>query len=87
MREKGTGPHEVGRASVLRSAEHTKHGPRRDQRDGCHEGQRAPTASTFRRYDSISDKDLRVVAKRIGMSTGMTDHGATRARLVTVRSS
>ena len=45
------------------------------------------TASTFRRYNITSDEDLRAVAARMGMSSGITEPGAAKTRLVSVRSS
>jgi hypothetical protein len=44
-------------------------------------------ASTFRRYHITSDEDLRDVAERMGISSGITERGATKTRLTTVRSS
>lgn len=43
------------------------------------------TASTFRRYNITSDEDVRAVAERMGMSTGITGEGAGKTRLATVR--
>ena len=41
----------------------------------------------FRRYNITSDEDLRAVAERMGMSLGITEPGAAKPRLVTLRSS
>ena len=45
------------------------------------------TSSMFRRYNITSDEDLRAVAERMGMSAGITQSGATKTRLVSMRSS
>jgi hypothetical protein len=45
------------------------------------------TASMFRRYNITSDEDLRAVAERMGMSSGITETAAAKTRLVSVRSS
>ena len=45
------------------------------------------TASMFRRYNITSDEDLRAVAERMGMSSGITETAASKTRLVSVRSS
>jgi hypothetical protein len=43
------------------------------------------TASTFRRYNITSDEDLRAVAERMGMSTGITAPAAAETRRATAR--
>lgn len=43
------------------------------------------TASTFRRYNITSDEDLRAVAERMGMSTGITGQERAETRRATVR--
>jgi site-specific recombinase XerC len=45
------------------------------------------TRSMFARYNVTSDEDLRAVAERIGMSSGITEATAAKTRLVSVRSS
>ena len=45
------------------------------------------TASTFRRYNITSDEDLRAVAERMGMSSGISEPAVPQTRLVSVRSS
>jgi integrase len=45
------------------------------------------TSSMFRRYNITSDEDLRAVAERMGMSSGITEPGATKTRIVSMRSS
>jgi dienelactone hydrolase len=45
------------------------------------------TASMFRRYNITPDDDLRAVAERMGMSSGITESGAAKTRLVSMRSS
>jgi hypothetical protein len=45
------------------------------------------TRSMFARYNVTSDEDLRAVAERKGMSSGITEATAAKTRLVSVRSS
>jgi site-specific recombinase XerC len=45
------------------------------------------TRSMFARYNVTSDEDLRAVAERMGMSSGITEAAAAKTRLVSVRSS
>ena len=45
------------------------------------------TSSMFRRYNITSDEDLRAVAERMGMSSGITEPGPAKTRLVSMRSS
>ena len=45
------------------------------------------TASVFRRYNVTSDADLRAVAERMGMSTGITAPAASKTRVATLRQS
>ena len=45
------------------------------------------TSSMFRRYNITSDEDLRAVAERMGMSSGIAEPGATKTRIVSMRSS
>ena len=44
------------------------------------------TSSMFRRYNITSDEDLRAVAERMGMSSGITEPGTSKTRLVSMRS-
>lgn len=44
-------------------------------------------SSLFRRYNITSDEDLRAVAERMGMSSGITEPGVSKTRLVSMRSS
>jgi integrase len=44
------------------------------------------TSSMFRRYNVTSDEDLRAVAERMGMSSGITEPGTSKTRLVSMRS-
>src|SRR2546425_933102 len=44
------------------------------------------TSSMFRRYNITSDEDLRAVAARRGMSSGLTELGPAKTRLVSLRS-
>ena len=45
------------------------------------------TSSMFRRYNITSDEDLRAVAERMGITAGITQPGATKTRVVSMRSS
>jgi len=45
------------------------------------------TSSMFRRYNITSDEDLCAVAERMGMSSGVTEPGSAKTRLVSLRSS
>jgi len=44
------------------------------------------TSSMFRRYNITSDEDLRAVATRMGMPSGITELGPAKTRLVSLRS-
>jgi hypothetical protein len=45
------------------------------------------TRSMFARYNVTSDADLQAVAERMGITAGITQPGAAKTRLVSMRSS